>query len=106
MSSDLVPPTTHNQWKITLSCNAELTPTEKDIDLLAKIARKSDAVIHIIPYKDVKEDSSSAFNILSKVIQNNDSKCLITFMDSTCPLRNMRHFGSKLRYGCNFWLFQ
>ena len=70
--SDLVPPSTYEQWKVNLSCHAELKLTEKD--RLANIAKISDAIIHIITYSDVVKQDNSAFNVLSKVIQNNDCK--------------------------------
>ena len=72
VSSSLVPPSTHEQWNINLSCHAELIPTEKD--RLANIAKTSDAIIHVITYDSVKRQDQSSFDVLSKVIENNDSK--------------------------------
>lgn len=70
--SPLIPPSTHDQWTVNLSCRSELTPTEKDVDTLANVAKKSDAIIHVIPYNCVIRKDDSAFNVLSKVIQHND----------------------------------
>ena len=70
--SSLVPPPTHEQWNINLSCHAELRQNEKE--RLANIAKTSDAIIHIMTYDSVTRQDQSAFCVLSKVIQNNDCK--------------------------------
>ena len=77
--SSLIPPKTHHQWTFNLSCHSELKPTEteKDIITLANVAKKSDAIIHIIPYNSVIKKDDSAFNLLSKVIQHNDCELIM-----------------------------
>lgn len=82
VSSSLIPPPTHEQWNISLSCHAELIPTEKE--RLANIAKTSDAIIHIITYDNVMTREECSFNVLSKVIVNNDCKLKLELYYCDC----------------------
>lgn len=75
VSSALVAPSTHQEWRVNLSCQAAFknVTAEQDKDKLKNVT-KTDAIIHILPYPDVREEANTAFSVLSEIIKCNDCK--------------------------------